>query len=120
MLWPRRGRKGLRLHRGALSHGGSRSYGGRTFAASLKLDLLPSPGFEAPARNVGKYGREVERRSRNSHKEGPVTDCGNGGSTEIRCSGGPSKGTGGACPIAEIGRATPPTMSRLEFHNLSA
>ena len=25
--WPRRGRKGLRLHRGALSHGGSGTYG---------------------------------------------------------------------------------------------
>ena len=25
--WPRRGRMGLRLHRGALSHGGSGTYG---------------------------------------------------------------------------------------------
>jgi len=74
--WPRRGHRGLRLHRGAMWHGGSRSYGGRAFAASLKLDLLPSPGFEAPARTVGTYGREVERRPRSSHKEGPVTDCG--------------------------------------------
>ncbi len=74
--WPRRGRRGLRLHRGALSHGGSRSYGGRAFAASLKLDLLPSPGFETPAQAVGKYSSEVERRPKNSQKEGPLTDYG--------------------------------------------
>jgi hypothetical protein len=59
-----------------MSHDGNISYGGRAFAASLKLDLLPSPRFEAPARTVGKYGKEAERRPRNSHKEGQVTDCG--------------------------------------------
>jgi len=74
--WPRRGRRGLRLRRGAFSHGCSGSYGGRAFAASRKFDLLQSPGFEAPARTVGKYSREVERRLRNSHKEGTVTDSG--------------------------------------------
>jgi len=42
----------------------------------MKLDIMPSPGFEAPARIVGTYGMEVERRLRNSHKEGLVTDCG--------------------------------------------
>ena len=74
--WPKRGRMGLRLLRGAFSRSGNRSYGGRAFAASLKLNLLPSPGFEAPARTVGKYGRHVERILRNSHKEDLVTDSG--------------------------------------------
>ena len=49
--WPRRGRRGLRLHRGASSHGGSRS-GGTGFP--VPYERLPSPGFEAPARFVGK------------------------------------------------------------------
>ena len=66
----------MRLHRGVSSHGVGRSYGGRAFAASRKFDLLPSPGFEATARIVEKHVREVKRRWWNSHKEGPLTDCG--------------------------------------------
>jgi hypothetical protein len=60
--WSRRGRKGLRLWRGAFSHGCSGSYGGRALAASRKFVLMQSPGFEAPARTVGKYGRREGRR----------------------------------------------------------
>ena len=55
---------------------GNRSYGGQGHSRIAKFDLMPSPGSETPARTVGKYGREVERRPRNSPKEGPVTDCG--------------------------------------------
>ena len=50
--WPRRDRKGLHIHRGASSHGGSSS-GGAGF--SVPYGILPPPGFEAPARFVGKY-----------------------------------------------------------------
>ncbi len=76
---------GLRLHRGALSHGGIRSYGGRAFAASLNLDLLPSPGFEAPAR----FGREKLEHGSEEKMEGfftwkgPSTDCGSGSPEEL-------------------------------------
>ena len=52
LSWPRRGRRGLRRHREAFSHGGSRPYGGPGLAAPY--EILPSPGFEAPARFVGK------------------------------------------------------------------
>ena len=38
--WPRRDRKGLRLRRGAFSHGCSGSYSGRALAASRKFGLL--------------------------------------------------------------------------------
>ena len=58
----------------------------RALAAPGRI-VLPSPGFEAPVRIVGKYGKEVERRPRNSHKEGLVTDCGymkTGGASEHR------------------------------------
>ena len=74
--WPRRDRRGLRRRRGAFSDGDSRSYGGQGHSRIAKFVLVSSPGFEAPARTVGKYGKEVERRPRNSHKEGPVTDGG--------------------------------------------
>jgi len=74
--WPRRGRRGLRRRRGSFSNGGNISYGGQGRCRIAKFVLLSSPGFKAPARTVGKYGREAERRPRNSHKEGTVIDCG--------------------------------------------
>jgi len=52
LSWPRRGRRGLRRQREAFSHGGSGPYGGPGLAAPY--EILPSPGFEAPARFVGK------------------------------------------------------------------
>ena len=76
MPWPRRDRKGMRRHRGALSHNGSISYGGQGLRRIDKLDLLPSPGLEAPAR----FGREkLDQGSEEKMEgfftwEGPSTD----------------------------------------------
>ena len=61
--WPRRGRMGLRRRRGAFSHGGNRSYGGRAFAASLnsfycrRRSWRPRPG---PSGNTARRWREDE------------------------------------------------------------
>ena len=51
VLWPRRGRWGQRLYRGAFSSGGNRT-GGAGFP--VPYEILSSPGFEAPARFVEK------------------------------------------------------------------
>ena len=81
----------------------------RALAAPGRI-VLPSPGFEAPARIVGKYGREVERRPMNSHKEGLVTDCGYikpGGASEGRG----VEGTCGNYPMSRDREAEPPVPS---------
>jgi hypothetical protein len=108
--WPRRGRRGLRRRRRAFSHGGSRSYGGQGHSRIAKFVLLSSPEFEAPARTVGKYGREVERRPRNSYKEGPATDSGYRKLAPLP-SIGEAEGTGGSYHGYRVREAGPPRSS---------
>ena len=47
---------GQSIHRGAFSNGGSRSGGIPGFPVPYKIP--PSPGFEAPARFVGKWRKQ--------------------------------------------------------------
>ena len=65
--WLRRGRRGLRLRRGASSHGGSRSYG-RVSIVRTVLDTAVA-GVRGPGpihREI--WNREVKRRRRDSSR----------------------------------------------------
>ncbi len=84
--WPRRGRRGLRLHHGVFSHGGIGSNGGQG-RRRTRLITLSSPGFEALARFVGKYETGGGEKMRNSHKAGPSTFCGSRSREELLSAG---------------------------------
>jgi hypothetical protein len=104
--WPRRGRRGLRRRRGAFSHGGSRACGGQ--GLSRIAALLSSPGFEAPARTVGKYGRREERRCHGREGRAMVPRP-----RDLRPSHGrhqivtPQPGAGGRGLVCRLGVPTP-------------
>ena len=95
--WPRRGRRGLRRRRGAFSYGGSRSYGGRAFAALTnsiycrRWGLRPRLG---PSGNTaGRWRKDRGTPTRKS----PVTDNGYKKPAPLPSIGG-AEGTGGNYP----------------------
>ena len=109
--WPRRGRRGLCRRRGAFSHGGSRSYGGRSFAASLnsvycrRWGWRPRPG---PSENTAERWREDEELPQGRSNDRQWLQEA-GAASEHR--GGRSRGRRQLFWVQSSGSGTPPRPS---------